>query len=549
MRTHLLIFFALFFSSATAQKLKKEDKVVIANLQKHVQVLASDSLEGRRTGTPGEQRAVEYISNEFKALGLLPKGTNEYLQPFEINEGKQISSATKLVVDGQSLSLEKHFIPLAFSANQSIEALPSMAIQEVGMPWFLNLKEVVEANTGNPHFDIYGYIKTKAKETKAKGANALFVYNSSSAKDNVEFESKEASELAPIPVVYLTKEAVSKYFNDTEATLDINLKIDIGTKKRSATNVVGFIDNKARNTVVVGAHLDHLGYGEDGNSLDRVKQVHNGADDNASGVAGVIELARMLKASPLKQNNYLFLGFSGEELGLLGSKYFVEHPTIDLNSINYMINLDMIGRINETNPLLTIGGFGTSPAWVTTYSSTGKKGIYTSSLSFKFDSSGAGPSDHTSFYLKDIPVLFYFTGVHSDYHKASDDFDKINYPGQLNILKHIYSVIEFQNKETNKLAFIKTRSNLTAGASFTVSLGIMPDYSFNGIGVKVDAVTDNRPAQKAGIKPGDVILQLGDHNVPSLEEYMKALGEFKKGDKTTVHFTRVNEKLSAPVEF
>jgi C-terminal processing protease CtpA/Prc len=214
-----------------------------------------------------------------------------------------------------------------------------------------------------------------------------------------------------------------------------------------------------------------------------------------------------------------------------------------------MINLDMIGRVNETNPSLTVGGFGTSPAWTTTYNATGKKGIYTTALSFKFDSSGAGPSDHTSFYLKDIPVLFYFTGVHSDYHKASDDFDKINYSGELNILKHIYSVIEFQNKETNKLAFTKTKSNLTTGASFSVSLGIMPDYSFNGIGVKVDAVTDDRPAKKAGIKPGDVIVQLGDRNVPSLEEYMKALGEFKKGDKTTVHFTRVNEKLSVPVEF
>lgn len=549
MRTHLIIFLALFSASANAQKLKKEDKAIIANLQKHVQVLASDSLEGRRAGTPGEKKAVEYIINEFKTLSLQPKGTDGYLQPFEIDEGKQIFSATKLVVDGQSLSLEKHFTPLAFSANQSLEALPSMAIQEVGMPWFLNLKEIVEANAGNPHFDIYGYIKTKAKEVKAKGANALFIYNSSSAKDNIEFDPRDNSELAPIPVVYLSKEAISKYFNDHEATLDINLKVDIGSKKRNAANVAGFIDNNAGTTIVIGAHLDHLGYGEDGNLLDRVKQVHNGADDNASGVAGVIELARMLKASSLKQNNYLFLGFSGEELGLLGSKYFVEHPTVDLNSINYMINLDMIGRANENSPSVTVGGFGTSPAWTTTYASTGKKGINTFSINFKFDSSGAGPSDHTSFYLKDIPVLFYFTGVHSDYHKASDDFDKINYPGELNILKHIYSVIEFQNKETNKLAFTKTRSNLTAGASFTVSLGIMPDYSFNGVGVKVDAVTENRPAQKAGIKPGDVIVQLGDHNVSSLEEYMKALGEFKKGDKATVRFTRVNEKLSAPVEF
>jgi aminopeptidase YwaD len=549
MRTHFLIFLLLFVASANAQKLKKEDKTVIANLQKNIQILASDSLEGRRTGTAGEQKAVAYISNEFKNAGLLPKGSNGYLQPFEINEGKQINPATKLIIDGQSLSPGKHFIPFAFSANQRVEALPSMAIQEVGMPWFIDVKEIVEAQANNPHFDIYSYVKTKAKDAKQKGANALFVYNSSNVKDNIEIESKDGSGEVSLPVVYLTKEAVSKYFNDTQATLDINLKVDIGIKKRNGTNVVGFIDNKAKNTVVIGAHLDHLGYGEDNNSLDRAKQVHNGADDNASGIAGVIELAKMLQASPLKQNNYLFLAFSGEELGLIGSKYFVEHPTIDLNTISYMINLDMIGRINESNPSLIVGGFGTSSAWTTMYAATGKRGIYTSTLTFKFDSSGVGPSDHTSFYLKDIPVLFYFTGVHSDYHKVSDDFDKINYAGELNILKHIYSVIEFQNKEINKLAFTKTKSNVTSGASFSVTLGIMPDYSFNGVGVKVDAVTDNKPAQKAGLKPGDVIIQLGDHTVPSLEEYMKALGEFKKGDKTLVHFTRVNEKLSAPVEF
>jgi hypothetical protein len=245
----------------------------------------------------------------------------------------------------------------------------------------------------------------------------------------------------------------------------------------------------------------------------------------------------------------LFLAFSGEELGLYGSKYFVEHPTIDLAAVDYMINLDMVGRLNDTNPMLTIGGFGTSPAWAIAYASSGKRGLYNGSLQFKFDSSGTGPSDHTSIYLKDIPVLFYFTGVHRDYHKASDDFDKINYVGELTILKHVYSVIEFENRQPGKIAFVKTKSTLAPSASFSVTLGIMPDYSFNGVGVRVDAISENKPAQKAGLKPGDVIVQLGDHEIQSLEVYMQALGEFKKGDKTMVRFTRVNEKLSAPVEF
>jgi hypothetical protein len=550
MRNRLLVFLLFGFVAVNAQKLKKEDKLIIVNLQKHIQVLASDSLEGRRTGTAGEQKAIAYISNEFKSIGLLPKGTKEYYQPFEIDEGKQIMPSTRLVVGGQSLLPTKDFIPFAFSPNITIEALPSMAIQELGMPWFVDLKETFEANAKNPHFDIYSFVKTKAKEVKGKGATVLFVYNSSEEKENIDFNSKDRSESAPIPVVYLTGDAVKKYFNDPQATLNINMKIDIAPKKRSAANVMGLVDNKARNTVIIGAHFDHLGYGEDGNSLDRNnQQIHNGADDNASGVAGIIELARMLRSSSLKQNNYLVIAFSGEELGLQGSKYFVQHPTIDLSGVNYMINLDMIGRLNEGNPLVTVGGFGTSPSWSTVFASNGKKGLNNGYLLFKFDSSGTGPSDHTSFYLKDIPVLFYFTGTHSDYHKATDDFDKINYNGELTLLKHIYSLIELQNKEANKLAFTKTKETSSIAASFNVTLGIMPDYSFNGAGVKVEVVSENRPAQKAGIKPGDVIVQLGEYNVQSLEEYMKALGAFKKGDRTTVQFNRQAEKLSAPVEF
>jgi len=537
-------------ASAKAQKIKKEDKQLISNLQKHIGILASDSLEGRRAGTPGEQKASAYINNEFKNIGLLPKGTSGYYQPFEIDEGKQIGSATRLVVGGQPLLLNEHFFPLAFSANSNIEALPSLAIQEVGMPWFIDLKDTLEANFRNPHFDIYSVIKAKASEIKAKGATALFLYNASNINGKIAFVGKDRSEVAPLPVVYVTKEGLKKFFNDPQATLDVNMKIDIIPKKRSATNVAGFIDNKAKNTIIIGAHFDHLGYGEDGNSLDRsTKQVHNGADDNASGVAGMLELARMLQASSLKQNNYLFIAFSAEELGLHGSKYFVQNPTIDLSSANFMINLDMIGRINDASPTLNIGGFGTSPAWATTFASTGKKGIYKGSLLFKFDSSGTGPSDHTSFYLKGIPVLFYFSGIHSDYHKPSDDLNKINFPGELMVVKHVYSVIELANTNNLKLAFAKTKETASTAASFSVTLGIMPDYSFNGSGVRVDAITENRPAQKAGIQPGDVITQLGNHNVTSLENYMQALGEFKKGDKIIVHFNRVNEKLSVPVEF
>ena len=551
MRKIFLTYFLFAFVVVDAQKLKKEDKQLIANLQKHISYLASDSLEGRRTGTEGEQKALLYISDEFKNIGLLPKGTSNYLQPFEVDEGKEISPATHLTVGGQFLTLNKDFFPLAFSANTSIEALPSMSIQELQMPWFFVIKELLELKEQNPHFALDVHLKAKAKEFAEKGATALFVYNSTATKDGLFFNEKDRSEVLSIPVVYLTPTAVKKYFNDPSATLDIKLKTEIQPKSRKGSNVIGFIDNKAPTTVVIGAHLDHLGYGEDGNTLDpSTKQVHNGADDNASGVAAVIELARMLKSSDLKQNNYLFIGFSGEELGLYGSKFFVEHPTVDLSTVNYMINLDMIGRLKEGTPLLTVGGFGTSPSWAAAYQQRGKRGLYDNSISFKFDSSGTGPSDHTSFYLKGIPVLFYFTGLHTDYHKATDDIDKINFNGELSVVKHIFSLIESQNKTNNKLAFTKTKETLsTTSASFSVTLGIMPDYTFNGNGVRIDAVSEKRPAEKAGLKVGDVIVQLGTTPTGSMEDYMQALGNFKKGDKTTVQYNRGNQKLSAEVEF
>ena len=546
----VLVFLSLF---TQAQKLKKEDKQLIANLQQHVQYLADDKLEGRRTGTQGEKLAAEYISNEFKKIGLTPKGTDGYYQKFDVNEGKQINPSTHLIINDNQLQLAKDFFPLVYSPNISIEAMPSVALQEADMPWFYDLKELIEANAASPHFDLHSALKNRATDFKKKGATALFVYNSTDKEDGLQFTGKEKSEVINIPVVYLTKQAAKKYLSDESASLDIKLKVDIGDKKRTGSNVVGYIDNGASTTVVLGAHFDHLGYGEDGNSMVRnvSNQIHNGADDNASGTAALIELARMLKASRLTNNNYLFIAFSGEELGLYGSKFFVENPTVDLTKVNYMINMDMVGRLNDSSKTITVGGYGTSPVWGSLYNTTNKKKrLYSDGLAFRFDSSGTGPSDHTSFYRKDIPVLFYFTGLHIDYHKPTDDFNKVNYKGQMHIVKHIYSLIENVSKQNIKLAFTKTREQqTTTSARFSVSLGIMPDYTFSGNGVRVDGVTNDRPAQKAGIKAGDVITALGEHKVSSVESYMQALGKFKKGDKTTVWYQRGNQTLSTTVEF
>jgi len=547
-------FIILFFISgvASGQKLKKEDKQLLSNLQQHVKILSGDIMEGRRTGTPGEKLAAEYIGSTFKKLGLSPKGTDGYYQPFLVKDGKQVNRSTHLIIDGHTLAINKDFFPLPFSSNNSIEAMPSVALNEANEPWFYDLNELLETNKSNPHFDFNSAIWNKSREMHKNGATAVFLYNSSSIDDKLVFNPKDKSESLPIPVVYITKGSVKKYLHDDLASLDVKLKVDLGLATRTGRNVLAYIDNGAARTVVMGAHFDHLGYGEDGNSLsaDKTgKEIYNGADDNASGTAALLEMARVLKNSKNKTSNYLFIAFSGEELGLFGSKFFVDSPTINLSSVNYMINLDMVGRLNDSTKTVTVGGYGTTPTWGQLYSMSGKNRLYDVNLKFRFDSSGTGPSDHTSFYRKDIPVLFYFTGLHSDYHKPTDDYDKINYNGQMHLVKHILSVVENVEKQGSRLAFNKTREVQMASPSFSVTLGIMPDYTFSGEGVRLDGVSDNRPAQGIGMKAGDVVLSLNDHKTSSIETYMKALSQFKKGDKVKVVYKRGNETLSSMVEF
>jgi len=527
----------LISSSVVGQRLSKADRAIVANLKAHISYLADDKLEGRRAGTAGEQLAREYISAQFQKAGLEPKGENgTWFQPFEINDGKQVNPQTLLLINGHELKLDDEFFPLVYSANKSLEAAVSMALKERDVPWFFDLKDLLEDNKDNPHYDLEEAIRNKAKQSAEKGATALILYNSSAIQDGLKFNAKDRAETLPIPVVYLTDKARRQYLADESATLDMRLKVDIGARQRTGHNVVGYINNNAPYTVVFGAHYDHLGYGEDGNSMVRTgeKLIHNGADDNASGTAALIELARLMKSSKNKNNNYVFVAFSGEELGLNGSKYFTENPTINLQEVSYMINMDMVGRLYDGNKPLTVGGYGTSPAWGELFGSMKKS----KQLNISFDSSGTGPSDHTSFYRKDIPVLFFFTGTHSDYHRPSDDADKINYTGELQIIRLIESIVSGAAGK-GKLAFTKTREQQTSTtARFSVSLGIMPDYTFSGAGIKVDGVSEGRPAQKAGIKTGDVILQLGEHSINSMEAYMQALGKFKKGDKVVVKYKR-----------
>lgn len=541
-----LFFLILLPSLVYGQKWKKYDKKAITALQGHVSYLADDKLQGRRAGSEGEKLAGSYLVDAFIKMGLKPAGTEGFLQPFRIDDGRIISPTSFFEVNGKILTPLTDFFPLGFSPDaKRIEAVSSVAVSEKGLPWFIDLNEAYESNKDNPHFDIITWIRSAVTNAASKGSSAVFLFDLSTREEMV-FNGKDRSPRSEIPVVYITRNAFKRAFPVIEATYDYTFRIETTPAFRTGSNVIGYLDNQAPTTVIIGAHYDHLGYGEDGNSMLRTgeRSIHNGADDNASGTAGLLVLADIIKKEKLNQHNYLFIAFSAEELGLFGSKNYVDNPTIDLGKVNFMINMDMIGRLNDSTKSLTIGGFGTSPVWSTVLNSQTK-----TNLVYKIDSSGTGPSDHTSFYRKDIPVLFFFTGIHSDYHKPSDDWNKINYKGEWEILKLIYQVL--RHPETNtKLPFTKTREQaIRTSARFSVSLGIMPDYTFSGTGVKIDGVSEGKVAQSVGIKTGDVLTALNGFSISSVETYMQALSKFKKGDTVSVKIRRGNEDLTFTITF
>ncbi|MCB0374645.1 MAG: M20/M25/M40 family metallo-hydrolase, partial [Sinomicrobium sp.] len=311
-------------------------------------------------------------------------------------------------------------------------------------------------------------------------------------------------------------------------------------EKITGTNVIGYIDNKSNTTVVIGAHYDHLGYGGEGSLYREGKAIHNGADDNASGVALLLDMASKLQRKNTA-NNYLFVAFSGEELGLLGSNYFVKHATIPMDEVNYMLNFDMVGRLNEEKSL-AVNGTGTSPVWESSLNGV------SNDFTLVMKASGVGPSDHTSFYLNNIPVLHFFTGQHEDYHKPSDDSNTLNYNGMETISGYVFNLVSELNDD-GKLSFVKTKDESQDAPRFKVTLGVVPDYMYSGKGMRIDGVTEDRPAAKAGLKKGDVVMKIGDYEIEDMMGYMKALSKFEAGQTAKVTVNREGKPILVDVTF
>jgi hypothetical protein len=509
-------------------------------LKKHVYYLASDRLEGRLPGTPGAEAAARYIARQFKKAGLKPAGDSLWYQYFELPVS---SSEYKVSVtyNGKPWNDFKGFaLPYTASgtANGRIYymAQPDTVsrVSLAGMVLVVELKPVATAQAHKSHPDYLDMLRFAQR----RGAVALiYVDNQAVQPGFSEFKLNDKFFRSDMPCVFAGP-GLSKALADGGGELSVTVQ---RPKPVRSANVLGFLDHGAQTTVVIGAHYDHLGREHPGSRSQTPGEIHNGADDNASGTAGLLELARELKKPMFRNNNYLFIAFTGEESGLLGSSWFTRSPLFQKYTINYMLNMDMIGRLQSQ---LAVSGVGTSPVW-----GNNLNAIRTEGFTIKTSASGVGPSDHTSFYYKNIPVLHFFTGLHEDYHKPTDDADKLNYAGMRQVLNVMLELIRSLDSQ-GRLPFEKTKEQEeSASPRFKVTLGIMPDYLYDGRGVKVEGVVKDKPAEKAGIRAGDVILSIGENLTPDMTAYMKALAIYQKGDTAAVKLLRNGQELVVQVEF
>jgi aminopeptidase YwaD len=399
--------------SADSQKISKTDKLLLTNLQTHLRSLSADTAGGRAMGSPGEKSTGDYVISELSNSGVRPKGDNNgWLQKFTVDEGRLVADNALFSIDGQPLALDKEWFPLTLSPAVEVAGSPAVALQESGVPWFQDLKDWLEAAADNPR-DIVNTIRAKAAACKKKGATALILYNSSPHfdKNKLGYDPKDRPEPAPIPILYISREAKRKYLKDESASVDIRIRIAYTEKKRSGSNVIAFLDNAAATTVLIGARYD-----------------------NSSGLAGMIELARLLGTSKLKNNNYLFVVFSGGGPEWPGSYYYTGHPAVDLKTVNYMLELGRLDGAGDAAHSLTVGGLNTSAGWNPICHAVSDR----NTLSIHLDSSAAQAGDYRSFYRHQIPLLVFSTPPGA----GNDPQDPANCQGELEIVKYIYSLIE-----------------------------------------------------------------------------------------------------------
>lgn len=585
----LLSLFCVTFINAGGQP--GPSAITAAELREHVAYLASDELAGRGSGTDGNREAAIYIAAKLKVWGLKPAGINgTFFQPFDFVSAVKLGDKNACTLKGsggeKKLAIDVDFRPFGFSTTARVEGTLVFVGYGVAAPEkqyddfagvdvkgkiLVMFRYGPDGTSPRSEFQRHTGLRNKARVARDKGAVGMILINgpADEAEDGLyKLALDQGAGSSGIVAVSMKREVLESYFKTagwslkalqdsmrahqtpksfeltgSNATLDIS--VDRVTSQTS--NIVAYLEGNdpalKSEVILLGAHMDHLGMGGPGSGsmVPDTVAIHNGADDNASGTAALLELAQAVVAhAKTIRRSYVFAFFSGEELGTLGSAAYVSMPFFPLTQTVAMLNMDMVGRLQSK--ALSVGGTGTSPVWPGLLNGHNADSAFVISM----NPDGFGPSDHAQFYGKDIPVLFFFTGTHDDYHKPTDDVERINFPGEEKITKLVYAIVNDLDTMAVRPPFVRVqiaasgRGGSQSGDSraFTVTLGIVPDVGESNTGMKVSGVRPNGAGEKAGLKAGDVLISMGGKKIMNIYDYMGLLGELKAGDEVTLEVNR-----------
>jgi len=589
----ILGFFLVQLKKGSRSNKNSSFEITEKEIMSHIRFLSNDNKKGRYPGSRESKDIISYLINEFKSYGIKPIFDNQsYKQSFDITSGIELGSDNSMTINGDSLIIEKDFIPLWFSGNISISGSCVFAgygldIKEeslewndykninVSNKWVVVLRKSPDPDNIHSLFNKYSSFHKKMLVARDKGAIGIIFI--SQTNDNELFPLKHIAGYKNdgIPAIHISNKTSDKIFkplgwsqekiqetiNRSMESLNfeiqntiINVTVDLKLVKDRAANVVGIIrsgNRKYRDEyIALGAHFDHLGLGgeKSGSRQQDTLATHPGADDNASGVSGLLEVGQKIASYKSKlKRSVILIAFDAEEKGLLGSKYFIDNSPIPLKNIITMINLDMIGRMKEST--FTIGGVGTSPSFTPMLDSLSKN----KNFILKTTTPGFGPSDHASFYNKNIPVMFFFTGLHTDYHTPKDTWNLINVKGEKKILNFIYEIIINLSKSEFRPAFSEAgpkTGTMTRNTQFKVTLGVMPSYGSTEVGLEIDGISkENGPAAKAGIKKGDIIKSINGKQIKDIYEYMERLSSLEIGMTVPITIERKGKKIILSISF
>jgi len=591
----ILVLSLAFAAPTTTQLAPASPQRYIADIK----TLTAAKMEGRGDGTKGLLRAEHVIADRYKSLGLLPAGKQGYLQPFVVTTGAKLNGTNRLTIhDGDAkadLKLNQDFVPFSYSESGTttsplVFAGYGATAEEFGYDDYaaIDVKDKIAvvlryepagfaAKSGNQGLTRHAHLITKAINARNHGAKAIILVNgklgdgeedlltrfgSVSGPENVGilfaqvrnsiadewFKALDKSLKAAQDQIDSTTKPASFVLPDTQR---VSLTIGVETTRATVNNVLAYLPGKTDEYVILGAHYDHLGRGTfDSLAPSQIGQIHPGADDNASGTAGLLELARIL--APQKgqlERGILFASFAGEELGLLGSAAWVKEPTKPLDKAVAMLNMDMIGRIKDNK--VYVGGVGTG----STLQKILDEAHGNSPLKFEISQGGYSSSDHTSFVTKRIPVLFFFSGLHSDYHKPSDTWEKINPDSAADLVNIVARAAVDLADDSARPTFVEVlESNPHAGmpssggGGYGPYFGSIPDFGQTENGVRFSDVKPGSPAAKAGLKAGDVLIQFGDKTIKNLYDFTDALRRSKIGDVVPVTVLRDGKELKVDVK-